>query len=115
MANGKSQVGIYRVWLKDEIPTFGSGQRSVFAKVGPKWTHLLDWTTLNTARIPTLNTLSGAKSWGLLSKADGRPLYRSAFIRNKMLNMIALAKREPTRFEQECLEFTLAPEWAGDL
>src|SRR5271163_2185994 len=43
---------LYRVYNSGEIPSLAHGWRSVIAlKPGRKWLTLIDWTTLETARI----------------------------------------------------------------
>lgn len=43
---------LYRVFNQGEIPILGHGWRSIIALTpGRKWVTLIDWTTLETARI----------------------------------------------------------------
>jgi len=46
-------MSIYRIFNQGEIGSFADGWRSVIALTpGRKWITVLDWTTLETARLP---------------------------------------------------------------
>jgi hypothetical protein len=43
---------LYRIYNQGEIPTLGHGWRSIIALTpGRKWVTVIDWTTLETARV----------------------------------------------------------------
>jgi hypothetical protein len=45
--------GLYRIFNQGEIASLGAGWRSVIAlKPGRKWVTVVDWTTLEAARLP---------------------------------------------------------------
>jgi|GEM_PF-6774921 len=59
---------LYRVYNQGEIPTLAHGWRSIVALTpGRKWVTLIDWTTLETARIEisTWQTLNPLEETGL--------------------------------------------------
>jgi hypothetical protein len=46
-------MSIYRIFNQGEIPSLADGWRSVIALApGRKWITVLDWTTLDAARLP---------------------------------------------------------------
>lgn len=46
-------MSLYRIFNQGEVPNLGTGWRSVVALTpGRKWITILDWTTLDTARLP---------------------------------------------------------------
>ena len=59
---------LYRVFNQGEIPTLGHGWRSIVSLTpGRKWVTVIDWTTLETARIEiaTWETLKPLEATGL--------------------------------------------------
>lgn len=97
-----------QIYLKDETPAIGAGWRIVFAKIGPKWTKIMNWATLDIARVRTQRLFPTGRE-----TLDARAGCRPAVVRRRMLHLIGSLDRPPTKFEIECLNLTNCPIWNG--
>lgn len=105
------QTRLYEVYVQDQkgLSALGAGWRSLFARQGHKWVSVFDWTTLTTCRV--LTSVWKSMRPRELGTKDG---YRSERVRQSILAKLDRAgrdprtwepaPREPTKFEQDCIE-----------
>jgi hypothetical protein len=83
-------MSIYRIFNQGEIARLADGWRSVIALApGRKWITILDWTTLETARLPL-------DLWERLHRDPRAAIRRAGYVRPSRRGCDTSGKRRPS-------------------